>query len=134
MFKFDLKKGCHHVDIFDEYQTYLGFRSGFRSVFTVIPFELSAAPFVFTKMVRPLIRYWRLHAIRIAYFFKNGLGTEFEFSKSETTSKFVLNTLVNAGFVTNKEKPAWEPIKILAWLGISVNFNKRCLYVSKECI
>lgn len=103
MFKFDLKKGCHHVDIFDEYQTYLGFRSGFRSVFTVIPFELSAAPFVFTKMVRPLIRYWRLHAIRIACFFKNGLGIEFEFSKSETTSKFVLNTLVNAGLLQIKK-------------------------------
>ena len=119
MFKFDLKKGCHHVDIFNEYQTYLGFswkinQQTHYSVFTVIPFGLSAAPFVFTKMVRPLIKYWRLHAIRIACFLKNDLGIEFKFSKSETTSKFVLNTLVNAGFVTNKEKPAWEPIKILA--------------------
>ena len=42
--------------------------------------------------------------------------------------------MFNAGFVTNKEKSVWESTKILAWLGISVNLNKGCLYVSEECI
>ena len=28
----------------------------------------------------------------------------------------------------------WEPTKTLTWLGISVNLNKVCLYVSKERI
>ena len=28
----------------------------------------------------------------------------------------------------------WEPIKTLTWLGISVNLNKGCLYVSNERI
>ena len=73
-------------------------------VFTVLPFGLSTALFVVTKLVRPLIKYWRLHAIRIACFLDDGLGIEFGYSKSETSSKFVLNTLINAGFVINKEK------------------------------
>ena len=28
----------------------------------------------------------------------------------------------------------WEPTKTLTWLGISVNLNKGCLYVSNERI
>ena len=72
--------------------------------------------------------------MRIACFLDDGLGIDFGFSKSETTSKLVLNTLVNAGFITNKEKSMWEPTKILTWLGISVNLNKGCLYVSEERI
>ena len=138
LFKFDLKSGYHHVDIFEEHQTYLGFSWEINQqthyfVFTVLPFGLSTAPFVFTKVVQTLIKYWRLHAISIVCFLDDCLGIEFGYSKSET-SKFVLNTLINAGFVINKEKSVWEPIKTLTWLGISVNLNKGCLYVSNERI
>ena len=64
MFKFDLKSGYHHIDILQEHQTFLGFSwvvSGVRKffVFTVLPFGLSSAPYIFTKVVRVLVRYWR---------------------------------------------------------------------------
>ena len=62
LFKFDLKSENHYVDIFDEHQTYLGFSWEINQqrhyfVFTVLPFGLSTAPFVFTNVVRPLIKY-----------------------------------------------------------------------------
>ena len=109
LLKFDLKSGYHHVDVFDEHQTYLGSsweinKQTHYFVFTVLPFGLITAPFVFTKVVWQLIKYWRLHAVRIAFFLDDGLGIEFGYSKSKTLSKLVLNTLINAGFVTNKEK------------------------------
>ena len=58
MFSFDLKSGYHHVEIF--HQTFLGFSRDFQSktryyIFTVLPFELSAAPYIFTKIFRPLV-------------------------------------------------------------------------------
>ena len=139
LFKFDLKRSYQHVDILDEHQTYLGFSWEINQlthyfVFTVLHFGLSTAPFVFTKLVRPLIKCWRLHTMKIACFLDDGLGIEFGYSKSETSSKFVLNTLINAGFVTNKEKSVWVLTKILTWLGISINLNKGCLCVSEECI
>ena len=48
LFKFDLKSGYHHVDIFDEHQTYLGFSWEINQqthyfVFTVLPFGLGTA-------------------------------------------------------------------------------------------
>ena len=49
MLTFDLKSGYHHLDIFPEHQTYLGFAWKIGDVltyfvFTVLPFGLSTAP------------------------------------------------------------------------------------------
>ena len=64
MFSFDLKSAYHHVEISQEYQTYLGFswktsNSGDEIfyVFTVLPFGLSTAPYVFTKLLKPLEKH-----------------------------------------------------------------------------
>ena len=64
LFKFDLKSGYHHVDIHPDYQKYLGFQWETHGkvnnyVFTVLPFGLSSACYLFTKLMRPLIRHWR---------------------------------------------------------------------------
>ena len=64
MFKFDLKSGCHHVNIHCEYQKHLGFRwdtEGCPQVymFTMLPFRLSTAYYVFTKLLGPMISHWR---------------------------------------------------------------------------
>ena len=60
MCTFDLKSGYHHIDIHEQSQTYLGFSwKGDYYIFTVLPFGLSTACYVFTKMLRPLIRLWR---------------------------------------------------------------------------
>ena len=49
--------------MFEEDQTYLGFSWKIDNivkffVFTVLPFGLSTSPFVFTKLVRPLVELW----------------------------------------------------------------------------
>ena len=62
LFKFDLKNGYHHINIFEPHQTYLGFSWVFNSttkylIFTVLPFDLSTTPLVFTKVLRPLVKF-----------------------------------------------------------------------------
>ena len=64
-FTWDLKSGYHHVDIFHPHQQFLGFAWDFEAVtryftFAVLPFGLSTARFCFTKLLRPLVRRWRL--------------------------------------------------------------------------
>ena len=76
LFKFDLKNGYHHIDIFDSHQTYLDFSWDIKGatkyfVFTVLPFGLSSAQFVFTKVVCPLVKHWRFHAVKIVCFLDN---------------------------------------------------------------
>ena len=61
-FKTDLKSGYHHLDISEGHQKYLGFSwciNGMQRyfVFTVLVFGLATAPFIFTKVVKVLIKH-----------------------------------------------------------------------------
>ena len=41
-------------------------------VFTVLPFGLSSAPYIFTKCLKPLEKYWRFNGVNIALFLDDG--------------------------------------------------------------
>ena len=78
-FKSDIKHGCHHVNIDKAYHKYLSFswsEDGVTKyyVFTVLVFGLSTAPFVFTKVVKVLVGYWRGCGICIFSFIDDFLG------------------------------------------------------------
>ena len=66
LFSFDLKSSYHHVDIAKHHWKYLGFNwEGMNYVFTVLPLGLSTTCYMFTKIVRPLDRYWRARGLHI---------------------------------------------------------------------
>ena len=58
VFSFDLKSGYHNVNIFSFHRKYLAFSRDFGKghtryfQFTVLPFGLSSAPFIFTKLLK----------------------------------------------------------------------------------
>ena len=60
VFSFDLKSVYHHVDIFPDHRKYLALSWEFAPghtrffQFTVLPFGLSSAPYIFTKLIKPL--------------------------------------------------------------------------------
>ena len=102
--KFDLKSGYNHVDIFDEHQTFLGFSSIKNGkcklyVFTVLPFGLSTAPYIFTRVLRPLVSFWHSHGIKITQYLDDGIGIEPSYDKTKESSSFVCKTLSKAGLV-----------------------------------
>ena len=69
MFTFDLKSGYHHIQIVPGHRQFLGFSYTDSSgkvrffIFTVLPFGLSSAGFIFSKVLRELVRYWRSRMI-----------------------------------------------------------------------
>ena len=68
MFLFDLKSGYHHIDILEPHRQYFGFSWELHGVkqfyfFKVFPFGLSTACYAFTKLLRPLVKYWRARAL-----------------------------------------------------------------------
>ena len=126
LFRFDLKNGYHHIDIFEPHQKFLGFSWVFKDnikffVFTVLPFGLTSAPFIFTKIVRPLVKYWRFTSVKITCFLDYGIGIEYNYEEPKRKSEFVRETLTKSGFIPNIQKSAWEQCKILTWLGIDIN-------------
>ena len=112
------------VDIAVVHQKYLGFAwGGCYYVFTVLPFGLSTACYMFTKLLRPLVRYWRGQGIRIVVYLDDGLGAATGKTEAANISKIVQSTLEQAGFVLNREKSVWQPTQRLQWLGFVIDMT-----------
>ena len=81
MFSFDLKSGYHHLDIFTDHRKFLSFAWKFDDgivryfSFQVLPFGLASAPYIFTKCLRPLVKFWRSKGIFLVLFLDDGWGT-----------------------------------------------------------
>ena len=122
LFAFDLKSGYHHVDIAEVHHKFLGFQwNEAYYVFTVLPFGLSTACYIFTKLVRPLVRYWRARGIRITVYLDDGLAVASDKQQALEASQLVQNTLANAGFVAHPKKSQWVPVQRLVWLGFVID-------------
>ena len=76
---FDLKSGYHHVDIHADYWKYLGFswkdQQGVTVyyLFRVLPFGLATALFVFTKLLRSLVKRWRSQGLKVVIYVDDGI-------------------------------------------------------------
>lgn len=137
MFHFDFRSGYHHIDIFEEHWTYLGFswtEDGVTSyyVFVVLPFGLSTAPYIFTKVCRVLIKYWRANGIKIAIFIDDGIGAAGSLEKTRLASVFVKNSIESSGFVSNEEKSIWDPVQCAVWLGLQIDTKNFRLKIKEK--
>ena len=134
MFSFDIKSGYHHIDIHASDQQFLGFAWVFDSnpryfVFTVLPFGQSTGPYIFTKVIRPLVKHWRSKAIRIVVYLDDGLGASSTFDAATKQSLSVRADLVASGFVPNCDKCQWSPTQQLTWLGLDWDLLNQVLKI-----
>ena len=74
----------------------------------MLPFGLSPAPYVFTKVMRQLTKYWRQKGIRIVLYIDDGLGGAGTFNRALTVSQQVKSDLISCGFTPN-QKSVWIP-------------------------
>ena len=117
LFKFDLKSRYHHFEIFPAHQNFLTFAWDFGTgslkyfQFCVLPYGLSSAPFIFTKVFKPLLKSWRGTGIPITIFLDDGLGGGNDPVAARINSLVVHSDLLKSGFVPNEDMSQWEPIQ-----------------------
>ena len=87
-------------------------------MFNVLPFGLSTAPYVFTKLLRPLVELWRCRGLHSVVYLDDGINHEASFEKATYASHHTQGDLYAAGFVVAEEMAIWEPTQSLVWLGI----------------
>ena len=139
-FTFDLKSGYHHLDILPGHRKFLSFcwwlNSNLPRYFqiTVLPFRLSSAPFIFTKLLRPVVSHWRSRGIPIVVYLDDGIGASHNPEKCSSFSFTVRSTLCNLGFVINEEKSAWNPSTTVAWLGCVIDSKSGIIKASDKRI
>ena len=127
MFSFDLKSGYHHVDIFPDHRKYLSFSWRFSDgsasyfMFSVLPFGLSSAPYIFTKLLKPLVKKWRGEGKPLVVFLDDGLGSGQSYNLAKISSLQVHADLFKFGFLANEDKSHWDPCQCIVWLGTILN-------------
>ena len=110
MATFDLKNGYHHIPIDENFQGYLGFAWTFADgstkfyVYTVLPFGLSSASYVFTKFTRPLIKKWRAAGIKNIMYLDDGIIIAPTSDTAKQICETIRQDLKGAGVTLNEEK------------------------------
>ncbi|XP_071153679.1 uncharacterized protein [Mytilus edulis] len=119
-FTYDLRSAYHHVEIFESHKTYLGFawvknRETKYYVFNVLPFGISTAGYIFTKVVRCIVKHLRNSGLKIIMYLDDGLGGADEISQAQETSIVVQKVLKASGFLIAEDKCNWTPSQM--WYG-----------------
>ena len=100
-------------------------------IFTVLLFALSTEPFVFTKAVRPLAKFWRFPSTKIdCLFLDKGLGIEYKFLQGRNNSSFVRYTLTAAVLIPNSNKSIWTPCQKISWLGSNIDITNKIIKIT----
>ena len=137
MFSFDLKSGYHHIDIFGPHRQFLGFcweKEGSKQfyMFTVLPFGLATACYAFTKLLRPLVKYWRSQGLRAILYLDDGIIAVSGKVAAAQASHKVRQDLRDAGLVEHIEKCNWVPTQQITWLGFLLDLGKGQIFVPTD--
>jgi hypothetical protein len=73
-------------------------------VFNVLPFGISSASFIFTKLMKSVVRYWRSLGFNIVMYLDDGLGGASELERSISFSHLVKKDLLELGFIIAESK------------------------------
>ncbi|XP_052103494.1 uncharacterized protein LOC127736976 [Mytilus californianus] len=139
LFSFDIRSAYHHLEISDIHRTFLGFAWNFDGntryfVFNVLPFGISTAGYIFTKVLREVVKHLRSEGKRIIMFLDDGLGGDSNFEKCIESSQMVKNKLEQLGFLIAHEKCFWLPSQKLKWLGYTWDTNIGKIFVNEDRI
>jgi len=93
-------------------------------VFTVLPFGLSSGCYLFTKLLKPLVRYWRGCSLKAIVYLDDGIVAVQGFERALHEGLLVKEDLEKVGLVVNLEKTQWTPSNRIEWLGLIVDLSK----------
>ena len=129
MFSVDLEKAYHHVDMHQSTWDNLGFSwLGKTYTFTVMPFGLCPACWVFTKLTNELVGHWRAQGIRLVHYLDDFLfavagDANGGHSLFKSVQQRVLNDIQAAGFSLSVPKLVLAPQKSVKFLGYIVDLG-----------
>lgn len=85
-------------------------------VFNVLPFGISTAGYMFTKVLRVVLK-WRYMGFKVVLCLDDGRGGEHGFERALCSSLYIQKYLLTFGFSTAYAKCRWMPSLISIWLG-----------------
>lgn len=118
----DLKDAYHCIPVSSDYQKYLKFRwNGILYQFTCLPFGLNIAPYVFTKVLRPVVAYLRKQRWQSVTFLDDMLVFSSTAQKCKENVEYTIRIFERLGFTVNRRKSQLVPSKVVRFLGFIYN-------------
>lgn len=133
MIKVDLRKAYLTIPIARKHQRLLRFR--WRDCdyqFRAMPFGLSCAPLVFTKMMRPVVAQWRSKGIRCVIYLDDLLLMAVSPRQAIQHAQIVLQDLMDLGLSPSLKKSVLRPSQEMEFLGATINTHLRRLSLPKR--
>ena len=122
MVKVDLKDAYFTVPMHPSHQSYLRFMVGQEHYqFTCLPFGLSCAPWVFTKVMKPIAIFLRSMGVRMIIYIDDILLMGNSPEQVESHLETLIFLLTNLGFIINTPKSIMTPTQEIEYLGLVVN-------------
>jgi hypothetical protein len=122
MASLDLKDAYFHVPVRPDNRPYLRFEFlGRIFQFKVLPFGLSTAPRVFTKMLAPVIGLLHQRGVHIYPYLDDCLIVAKSRDQLHRAILLTQDILMQAGFVINFKKSLLSPVQRLRFLGMEID-------------
>ena len=139
IFTFVLKSVYHSICINNRSRSWLGFSLQMDGklryfVFNSLPFGLSIAGHVFSKVLRVVVKLWRENGHKMMMFLDDGIGGSTRYDKALLSSTVERETLLNLGFLLAKEKCQWILEQQVTWSGHNIDMSIGKVFIKEERI
>lgn len=126
----DLEDAYLLVPIFEEHRKFLRFQ--WRRItyeFTALPFGLSTAPYIFTKILRPVVTYLRERGHQSIVYLDDFLFLGSSTNECQANIIASTNLLQSLGFVINYSKSRLNPSARCKYLGFIFDSDKQSISI-----
>lgn len=124
----DLTDAFHLVSVHEADRMFLRFEFlGQLYEFTCVPFGLCTAPYVFTKIMKPVVYLLRLLGLVLIIYLDDFLILAETYQECLRRLNIVVFILENLGFIINREKSQFLPTRRIRFLGLIFDSFKMCV-------
>ena len=139
LFTFDLQDAYDHIPIAMHLRPYLGFAWSINGMqkffqFKVLPFGISTAPYVFTKITKPLAKHWRSQGIRMFWYLDDGTGGDQPYEKAARHSRIIRDDILRSGFRLNEAKSDFSPRRQAKVLGVVIDAKQNLMTAVRSAL
>lgn len=125
MTKLDLKDGFFHIPMRESHHQYLGFQHRGRNfIHKVLPQGSSSSPWIFCKMLRPVVEAIRSQGIKFCLYVDDGLICSPTAAQCLQDTQAVLTLFKELGWHLNEAKCQLRPTQCINFLGFSIDCEK----------
>lgn len=121
MTKVDLSQAYYSVPIHKDHQPYLAFTwKGLCLMFARMCFGLSPAPRIFTKILKPILKWMRRLGAKIVGYIDDFWLAHHDFTVCKDLTLQLIAKLEELGFMVNMKKSIVSPTKKIKFLGMNI--------------